>query len=1138
VISAGPIFMRAIRARCAWMAGCAKHDLHSRQSITAMPRESLRIYNLFPSLVGPVARWHAELPRIAALRFNAVFVNPFHYPGFSGSLYAVKDYYLLNPLFRGDTREDDDALLAGFAEDCRRHGLVAMMDLVVNHTARDCELVTRQPHWFAREPGGGVRSPSAIDPADAGNVTVWGDLAELEYRGDGAEAETVAYFEGVVRHYAGLGFRGFRGDAAYKVPARVWRALIGAARAVAPDSIFCAETLGARLEEVRRLDGAGFDYLFNSAKWWDFESPWLLEQYDMFRGLAPSIAFPESHDTERLVAELERAGIAEPALVEQRYRQAYAFAACFSGGVMMPMGYEFGWGRRLDVVRTRPGPAEAKRFDLSPYIAAVNSMKRDTPALNEEGPQRRLTPPTDPVAVMARRTAAGDDWAFTLVNSDDEAAQEIELDAMLAAAEGDGLVLDEVTPGRDERGIGLRLVVGPAEVRVLRGRKAASPPPTVAEPVRPGTEGMPPDWSPTTRILIEEVYPELDGGRFPVKRTLGDTLQVWADILRDGHDVLRAALLYRPENAGEWREAPMRLFDNDRWVGEAPLGEIGRWRYTIEAWTDHFASWRADTLKKRDAAQAIDLELIEGRALVAEAAARASGPDRVLIERALSDFDQSDGAARAELMLSRLIDRAMARWPERGDATRYRRELEVTVDRPRARFGAWYEMFLRSQGRVPGQSGTFEDGIARLPEIQAMGFDVVYLPPIHPIGRVNRKGRDNSLTAAPGDPGSPYAIGASEGGHDAVHPELGGLAGFRRFVAAARERGMEVALDYAIQCAPDHPWVKQHPEWFIFRPDGSIKYAENPPKKYQDIVNVDFYNRDREGLWRALRDVVLFWIGEGVTIFRVDNPHTKPLPFWEWLIRDVQARYPEAIFLSEAFTRPKMMRALAKAGFTQSYTYFTWRVTKQELTEYGSELAQGPSKEYLRPNFFANTPDILPHHLQQGGRPIFRIRLVLAATLAASYGIYNGFELCESGAVPGTEEYLHSEKYEHKVWDWDRPGHIKDDIARLNRIRRDNPALHEFANLRFYPAQDDHVLFYGKLTADRANMIFVAVNLDPARPREAVVEFPLADMHIAEVETFTALELFTGTEHRWQGARQRLRLDPAINPAAIFRIAR
>jgi starch synthase (maltosyl-transferring) len=641
-----------------------------------------------------------------------------------------------------------------------------------------------------------------------------------------------------------------------------------------------------------------------------------------------------------------------------------------------------------------------------------------------------------------------------------------------------------------------------------------------------------------SRILIEDVQPELNAGRFPVKRIVGDTLAVWADILRDGHDRLTAVVRYRPASTPAWREAPMRLFDNDRWVGYVPLAENTRYYYTIQAWTDRFGSWRAGVQKKRDEDQPIASDLLEGRVLVAAAAARAEGADQRLLEQTLVEFDDGGERARSESLLSDRLEPAMARWEDRDDVTRYERELEVIVDRPLARFAAWYEMFPRSQGRVPGKSASFDDCIARLPEIRDLGFDVVYLPPIHPIGRINRKGPDNSLEARPGDPGSPYAIGSREGGHTAVHPELGGIDGFRRFVAAAQELGMEVALDFAIQCAPDHPWVSQHPEWFVFQPDGTIKYAENPPKKYQDIVNVNFYNPDREGLWRALRDVILFWITQGVTIFRVDNPHTKPLPFWEWLIGDVQGTFPQTIFLSEAFTRPKMMRALAKAGFTQSYTYFTWRTTKQELMAYGNELAQGPMHEYFRPNFFTNTPDILPPHLQQGGRPAFRIRLVLAATLSPAYGIYNGFELCENRAIPGTEEYLHSEKYEFKVWDWDRLGHIKDDIAALNRMRRDNPALQHLSTLRFCAADDEHVLFYGKVSHDLTNQIFVAVNLDPAAPHDAVVEFPLAEMGIAADEAFAAVELFTGMEFRWRGARQTLHLDPQINPTAIFRVTR
>jgi starch synthase (maltosyl-transferring) len=1098
--------------------------------------EGLRIYNLFPTLVGSIDAWQAELPRIAAMHFNAVYVNPFHAPGFSGSLYAVKHYDRLNPLFRGGASEPDAALLAAFTAACQKHGLLAMMDLVVNHTAKDSELAARHPHWFAHEPGGGLRSPSAIDPADATKVTVWGDLAELEYRGDEAEAEMVGYFAELIRDYVRLGFRGFRCDAAYKVPTRVWRALITAGRAAAPDVLFCAENLGARLEQVTALADAGFDYLFNSSKWWDFKSPWLLDQYERFRTIAPSIAFPESHDTERFVTELARRGIGEPAAVERHYHFAYAFAAIFSAGVMMPMGYEFGWARRLDVVKTRPHPAEARRFDLSAAIAAINAMKRETPALNEEGPQERLTSPEDPLVVLARRGIVTGESAFILLNNDASEAHEIQTDRLLEAASGS--LLEETTPSAAERGIGLRLGLEPLAVRVFR-----APPP--APSFRPlllrdarAAADLPPEWSATARILIEEVYPELDGGRFSVKRTVGDRLAVWADILRDGHDVLAAAVLWRAAGDTAWRMAPMRLHENDRWVGHVPLTQNARYHYTVEAWTDAFASWRADTLKKRDAHQPIEVDLDEGRALVAAAAARAEGADRALLARLLCDVDRDDAAVRRDILFSRLLFEAMARSADRSAATRYHRQLEVVVDRPIARFGAWYEMFPRSQGRIVGKSATFDDCIERLPEIRALGFDVIYLPPIHPIGRVNRKGRDNTLTAAPGDPGSPYAIGSSEGGHTAVHPDLGGLDGFRRFVAAAHGFGLEVALDFAIQCAPDHPWIAQHPEWFVFRPDGTIKYAENPPKKYQDIVNVDFYNPNREELWRALRDIILFWIGEGVSIFRVDNPHTKPLPFWEWLIREVQSRHPEIAFLSEAFTRPKMMRALAKAGFTQSYTYFTWRVTKHELTEYGAELAQGWAKEYFWPNFFTNTPDILPVHLQEGGRPAFRIRLVLAATLSPSYGIYNGFELCENRAIPGTEEYLHSEKYEYKVWDWNRPGHIKGDISAINRIRRDNPALHQLTNLRFYPAEDEGVLFYGKISEDGANRIFVAVNLDPFTARETVIELPLAALQIGEGDLFKVTELLSGAEHRWRGARQRVRLEPEVNPAAIFCIER
>jgi starch synthase (maltosyl-transferring) len=1100
-------------------------------------REGLRIYNLFPTLAGPIAGWTAQLPRIAAMGFNAVYINPFHYPGFSGSLYAVKDYYRLNPRFRGKARGKDDALLRGFTDKARGHGLRVIMDLVVNHTAKDSELTASRPQWFARNGDGEIQSPFAVDPDNPERRTVWGDLAELDYRPPQRD-EIVAYFEALVRHYVGLGFGGFRCDAAYKVPAEVWRRLIGAAKAVDPEIVFLAENLGATVAQVDALAEAGFDYLFNSMKWWDFESPWLLEQYERFRHIAPTIAFPESHDTERLVTELLAAGFPESE-IEARYKQAYAFAAAFSTGVMMPMGFEYGWARRISVVPQDEETAEPPRFDLSAFIAGINRMKQAMPAFNEEGPQRLLSRPNDPLIALLRQSESGAERAFTLVNTQEREPREVVVAELLDTAGlahlGDRLLVNEMRPGGEAIAAPARFPVTPLEVKVLR----ATLRPVRQVPIGPCDAGRKPAhhpaWRPESRIEIENVYPEIDAGRFPAKRVVGDTVEVWADLFRDGHDKLAAVLKYAFEDE-EWREAPFSFHDNDRWVARFEPDRVGRWRYTIEAWTDRFESWRDDVAKKREAGQDVDLELVEGSHLVEAAVAHAAKKDAAALRKLLEDFTRADSARRAELMISAELQELMARADDRADRVRYVRELELVVDRPEARFAAWYEMFPRSQGKMPGRSATFDDCIERLAEIAALGFDTVYLVPIHPIGRVNRKGRDNAVTAAPDDPGSPYAIGAAEGGHTAVDPELGTLADFRRFVAAAAGLGIEVALDFAIQCAPDHPWVAEHKQWFRFRPDGSIKYAENPPKKYEDIVNVEFDNPDREGLWTELRDTVLFWIDQGVRTLRVDNPHTKPLPFWEWLIREVKARCPEAIFLSEAFTRPKMMRALAKAGFTQSYTYFTWRNTKAELIEYLTELTQGPAKEYFRPNFFTNTPDILPVFLQEGGRPAFRIRLVLAATLSPAYGIYNGFELCENAAIPGREEYIHSEKYEYKVWDWDRSGNIKRDIAILNRFRRENPALHELTNLRFLDCADPNTLAYAKATADRRNIAIVVVNLDPHGVHGGEIMLPLSEWGLSESQEFMVEEAFTGRIAAWRGNRQHLVLDPQTNPVLLYRV--
>jgi len=643
----------------------------------------------------------------------------------------------------------------------------------------------------------------------------------------------------------------------------------------------------------------------------------------------------------------------------------------------------------------------------------------------------------------------------------------------------------------------------------------------------------------SSSIVIEAVQPEIDSGRWPIKREVGDRLEVSADIFKEGHDVLACLLRYRLAKEDGWREVPMEFVDNDRWAGHFDLTHNTRYRYSIGAYVNLFESWRIEVTKKHEAGERIESELLEGRTLVEATAKRATGGDKAKLTEWLGRWRTGDSiATQLEAALHNDLKALVERHQERRAWTVYDRELEVVVDRGLARYGAWYEFFPRSQGTTPGRGTTFQECEARLPAIKAMGFDVVYITPIHPIGRTNRKGKNNSLTPLPTDPGSPYAIGNELGGHDAIEPSLGTIKDFDHFQEAVRAQGMEIAMDFAINCSPDHPYVKAHPEWFAHRPDGTIKYAENPPKKYQDIYNVDFYCEDWRGLWNEMKRVILHWAGHGVRIFRVDNPHTKPVAFWAWLIREVQEQYPDAIFLSEAFTKPKMMKALAKAGFTQSYTYFTWRNFKQELTDYLVELSRSEMKEYFRPNFFTNTPDILPEILQQGGRPAFKFRLALAATLSPSYGIYSGYELCENQALPGKEEYLDSEKYEIKVWDWDRPGNLVEYVTTINRIRRENPALHELENLEFYEADNEQVLFYGKSTFDKRNSVLVAVNLSPFQVQEAHLRIPIQALGIKPDDTYQLHNLITDRRDLMIGDSYIMRLDPQVEPVAIFAVRR
>ena len=640
------------------------------------------------------------------------------------------------------------------------------------------------------------------------------------------------------------------------------------------------------------------------------------------------------------------------------------------------------------------------------------------------------------------------------------------------------------------------------------------------------------------RVVIETIRPTVDGGRFPIKRVVGESVDVSADVFGDGHDVIAAVVQYRAGRAaGErttdasWRKAPMVLAapGSDEWKASFWLAAIGPHEYRIVAWIDRFLTWRRDVQLKFAAGQNIELELLEGSLLVREAAGRATNRDAVgLLARADALAGSAAEADRLPLALDDRLLALMSSYADRSRATTSAAQ-RVWVDRERARFGAWYEMFPRSAGPDPTRSGTFAEAAAELPRIADMGFDVLYLPPIHPIGESFRKGPNNTLTAAPGDPGSPWAIGSSAGGHTAVEPGLGTLAEFEEFCAAAARLDLEIALDLAWQASPDHPWVHEHPGWFRHRPDGTIKHAENPPKKYQDIYPFDFENEDWRGLWQALLDVARFWIAHGVRIFRVDNPHTKTLGFWEWFIDRIHADYPDVLFLSEAFTRPKIMRYLAKAGFTQSYTYFTWRNTGAELTEYFTELTGTEVAEYLRPNLFANTPDILHEYLQHGGQPAFEARLLLAATLGASYGIYSGFELCEGRALkPGSEEYADSEKYQFRKWDWVSPGGISELIGRVNAIRRAHPALQRDRSLAFHATDNEQIIAYSKTAADGSERLLTIVNLDPHSTQHGYVDVPVDD------DGYVVRDLLDETEYTWRRGWNYVRFDPGIRQGHIL----
>jgi starch synthase (maltosyl-transferring) len=651
------------------------------------------------------------------------------------------------------------------------------------------------------------------------------------------------------------------------------------------------------------------------------------------------------------------------------------------------------------------------------------------------------------------------------------------------------------------------------------------------------------------RVVIEEVLPQVDGGRYPAKRVIGDRVTVTAAIFGDGHDQVAGRVLYRAASKKEWQSAPMAALTNDLWSAEFAVDSIGEWHFAVEGWIDHFGTWCADLRKRLDAVtsatnpvtatQDIPLALRSGALLLARIAERPEGADRAQFAQMASKLEQL--AAEKQLVyeypLTKEFIAQAALYPDPELIVRFNRTLTLWVDRELARYSNWYELFPRSTGVDASTHGTFADVQKLLPSIAAMGFNVLYMPPIHPIGRSFRKGRNNSVNAGLDDPGSPWAIGSSDGGHQAIHSELGKLSDFKGLVTAAKKLGIEIAMDIAFQCAPDHPWVAEHPDWFVIRPDGSIQYAENPPKKYQDIYPLNFESPDWRGLWDALRGVFAYWIRQGVTVFRVDNPHTKALPFWEWCIDDLHKRWPEAIFLAEAFTRPHVMYSLAKGGFTQSYTYFTWRTTKLEIQKYFEEITKPPVTDYFHPNLWPNTPDILHASLQEGGRPAFLQRLILATTLGANYGIYGpGFELGDGTPVkPGSEEYLDSEKYEIRHWDRSRADSLAGMITDINRIRKENVALQSDGSLHFHPTENEQILCYSKVNGN--NRIVVAINLDPVEEQGSWIDLDLDQLSLGSDEGFQVEDLLTGDKYQWHGSRNYVALLPTSMPAHIFRIS-
>ncbi len=1046
-----------------------------------------RIYYLHPRLGG--RSWAESVEHAKRLGFSHLLLAwPFS---------TSHDLFLTSTLSQIGGR-DADPLLGELAEACRSLGLAFWIDLVVTRAEARGELANSQPGcWF--EPKGDPLDPRSIHARN---------LVEAAFSDEEAGGRLIRFWQDRLLGWQELGVSGVRCHEADKLPLEIWAEILAPARK-APRGFATLGWLPAAPREQRIRAGAVFDFVPSSVAWWDGAEPWLVEEYNAVAPTTGLIGFPEDPFSPRRPAWL-------PVSPGRSSQFALTAAALLGDGWLMPMGFEC--GMEIPFLHAEAEDYAAACRGSTDLEQAVVEANRAAEALSgARGASIRALQLGGALDVFARRSDAGTEH-LVLLNRDLVNTVEADVD-LLAARLG-------AAPDDSGRVLSLPAATGAVVPLGSRPQITSAEPPTLRQPELLAAE----------RIAIEAVSPAVDGGRFPVKRGVGDLVEVSADIFSDGHEVLAAELLWRAADTKDWSRVPMTLVANDRWRAEFPLARTGRHVFAIEAWWSDFGTYRRDLVKKRDAGLDVALEITEGRLLLERFAQSAEPADRKVIEEHLRRLSPSQDESAAVLLADALLE-AMNRADPRPHATGSDTIYPIDADREAASYSSWYELFPRSITDSPARHGTFRDVIGRLPAVKAMGFDVLYFPPIHPIGKTNRKGRNNTLTPAADDPGSPYAIGSPDGGHDAIHPELGSREDFRELVREAARHGLEIALDFAIQCSPDHPWLREHPGWFQWRPDGSMRYAENPPKKYQDIVNVDFYAQEAiPELWLALRDVVQSWVDEGVRIFRVDNPHTKPFPFWEWLIADIRARDPGVIFLAEAFTRPKVMYRLGKVGFAQSYTYFTWRNTKAELTEYLTELNEAPARDIFRPHFFVNTPDINPVFLQRSGRPGFLIRAALAATLSGLWGVYSGFELCEAAAIPGKEEYLDSEKYEIKPRDWQAPGNIIAEITRLNIIRRNHPALQSHLGLSFYNAFNDNILYFGKRAHPDGEIILVAVNLDPFCAQSATIEVPLWEFGLPDHGVLAVEDLMRGHRFTWHGKAQTITLDPADTPFSIWRL--